>query len=285
MSLLPDSLIAGGWVQWQGRRIGRAFRDPYYLGDAIKGLATPMHRMPSADRLAGGASGGLAVRGSAQIEVDAWCESVEDHLWLQASMEARADGRDVLPLAWKGLGWGDREVCRFVRPLGFDADADEEADDPDRPDIGLRLMWTADDPTVYSATEHAWATVTARTAQSTTWTNPGLWRPTPGMGGRAWVSQVTTTTAMTSPFIEMEAEGFPVQRVSFPGLAIPSGSVFRVDSRRQAWIGTSCVTGHARSNGTPFLDWPSFPPGVEAELRFGASWGTFQAAAQFRGTW
>lgn len=270
MPLLMESL------NWDGAVLSANGSTGLILGTKIRGFGQGAHRMPTMDRAAGGGASGISLPTPRVIDVDVWSNDHDKLLELRAKMAARPLPTDVLPLSWRGLGWGDRELCVYARPATENHDVDQEA--PQGVVAGINCQWQADDPTVYELTPTPKTQATATSSVSWSWTNPGLSTPLPGMGGRAWTLEVTAATTTSRVFVQVGS-----RKVTFKNLTLSPGQKLRIGPDRIARVGTAVSVGFTGSSRSP--RWPILPAGEAVTFVIGCESGTFTAAGEFRGTW
>ena len=265
-------------MMWDGLVFGPNGKSGLVLGARIRGFGQGQHRMPTLDRLAGGGASGIATRMPMLIDVDVWANDLTKLDELRAKMAPRPLPTDVLPLAWRGLGWGDRELCVFARPAAQNHDVDHEA--PQGVVAGIGCQWQADDPTVYDLTATARTQATATSLVSWEWQNTGHGTPLPGLGGRAWTVEITAATTTVRPYVRVGS-----RRVTFREVTLAPGQKLRIGPDRIPRVGSTVALGYSSSPPSLDAQWPILPAGEEVNFVIGAESGTFTATGQFRSTW
>lgn len=272
MPLLMESL------NWDGAVLSANGSTGLILGTKIRGFGQGSHRMPTMDRAAGGGASGISLPTPRVIDVDVWSNDHDELLELRAKMAARPLPTDVLPLSWRGLGWGDRELCVYARPVTENHDVDQEA--PQGVVAGINCQWQADDPTVYELTPTTRTQSTATSLVSWEWENTGHGTPLPGLGGRAWTVEITAATTTVRPYVRVGS-----RRVTFRSVTLAPGQKLRIGPDRIPRVGSTVALGYSSSPPSLDAQWPILPAGEEVNFVIGAESGTFTAAGEFRGTW
>lgn len=245
--------------------------DDAIIDGGIDGLGIPKFLTPTMQRFLGeGVVGGRQLVGARSIEVEAFTLDPTVVTTLSGLMGARPDPVDVFPLPLVDIIVPGRRVA-FVRPDGLEWIFDEEAH---QEVVGLRLMFLAEDPVIYSETPTVEAS-SSSSSHSIEVTNAGNLAT---VNGRAWTLELTASGTVVNPWIEVDD-----RRVVFP-VTLTSGQVLTVDTDRQTWIGSQRITGLPTTPGEDAPDWPVIPPG-ESDVTLGATSGSFAVELAHRATW
>ena len=274
-----------GWAGWS---LGNNDTD----GDQIKilgedagilgfGATAPVGERTQ--RLAGGSQLGRSVASERTIIVPKMQTSSRAKARAFAATMAATDDLTVLEMA--GLLFADdndrdnpaagQRVCVYANPQGVTVPVDVLT-------MGLDVVhlydatWVAPDPTIYTVAATTVNGTPANDTHSLAFTNVGNVRSN---GGRAWTIQITASTIIKSPFIQLGT-----QRVEWTGLRIMPGQSLYVGSDRHSFVGSLAVDGYARSGTNRFLNWPTMPPGLNT-FTAGCLTGTCTAQLVARSTW
>lgn len=278
-----DSLVWDG-VEFTSRLKSGAL----LLDSSITGFGRGLHRLSVTDRLVGGQHVGRSVPGPRVIEAEGWSLESQTLSTLAERMGASAE---LLPLQWRGLGWGPRELQTYVVPAALDWDIGPHS----TVDVveGVRCQWLAPDPTVYSVETVPFAGVDQAPAR---YTNAGTGQPPRGLGGHAWTVEITFGWG-DHPLLTIESwepgGAAPVASVTLtppPGIAAFSlldEIVIGPDRLPMLRRGSTMLPVVARSGSPlrPNPDWPRFPGGQPLELRFGPASVLLHYTGEFRHTW
>lgn len=280
MALAMDTLV------YDGITFGSRYEDLHF-GAGVTGFGTGMNRLALTDRMSGGQHLGSSTLAAMTLDVDFWASDMSKLQALRARMGATAS---VLPLRWRGLGWGDGEFVAWVTPAGVAWRTDSWSIKGYGIVPKINASWVAPDPTVYDAepTEFT-GTASSSAPFSQSWTNPGDSTPPHGLGGRAWILEAKASGAVRGVWID---QGPGTERVEFRGVIVPSGSMLvvgadRVPTVRSAAGAVVPVVAWSRHAGqwVPDPVWPRFAPGVASRLRIGCTAGSLAVEGEFRGTW
>lgn len=187
--------------------------------------------------------------------------------------------RRWLASAERSLAAGDETLAAW--PLGRagegDPVMDEEAVHEDH--VALDLQWLASDPTIYSEALHVFDTAELEaTAPANSWTvtlnNAGTSAATAARHGLRVV--ITPATRCVGPRVMVPLRG---EVVTWPGLVIEVGQVFRWEADGTSWIGGQQVSGRR----TPFTAPLVLRPG-DQDLNIDCTSGTFDVRTEHRDT-
>lgn len=253
------------------------------LRGGVSGLGSPDFTTPTTPRfLAGGVAGGRQLPGARTVEVEAFTLDPAALAALAGLMDVRPDPTDVFELTLEDVVVpGNRYL--FVRPDGFDWLYNEDAyheligdpgeEIPDRSTVtGMRLLFLAEDPVIYSA-------ATTSTGTTIEVENVGTHAT---RSGRAWTLELTASGTVVNPYVQI-ASTTSTKRVNFP-LTLTTGQVLTVTEDRQTYVGTDRVSGIPYTPGEPGPDWGILYPG-ENTVTLGADSGSFSVEFVWRSTW
>lgn len=191
---------------------------------------------------------------------------------------AMADRETIRPFRFKDAALSDDELAVYA--LADRCEYDKGAIEHSQRDYRPSLQWQAADSTIYSAdpTVVAFGGVSGLGVDEKTVTNAGTFA-TPS--GRAWTLTITAKSAVTSPFIRIQAHG---ESVTWRGLNMTTNQVLRVDENRSSWIGSLGLDGFVRSDLSDFPNWPVMQPGNQT-FKVGAVSGLVTAELTYRSAW
>lgn len=265
-------------LTWQGLTLG-GYNEDAQLAEAVLGLGQPPRTTKMMDRHGGGQEPGtsrdLGREVTASITLDT-ARAADLYATVVGSMAVRPDPTDVLPLSFAGLLWPGE--CRvYARPEKCDPVMDEEAVHEDH--VALDLQWLASDPTIYSEALHVFDTAELEaTAPANSWTvtlnNAGTSAATAARHGLRVV--ITPATRCVGPRVMVPLRG---EVVTWPGLVIEVGQVFRWEADGTSWIGGQQVSGRR----TPFTAPLVLRPG-DQDLNIDCTSGTFDVRTEHRDT-